>query len=172
MGVTLEVALHDRGTHLQLEFACTVKHLEGLTALEIESNGADSALNPETKALAGLRVLLVSDDPAVCAEVEKACRALGLRSDTVSSSKEAVHSVERDPPHMTIVDDRLRDHEFDALMQDIRRLDLNFGFLEITGDTKAPEVSGWTGEGMARVRRDALRTHLPAMVTLELAKSF
>jgi hypothetical protein len=172
MGVTLTAAPHDRGTRLRGEFARTVRHLQGLTALEIETNSADSMLNPETKALAGLRVRLGSDDPAVCADVEKACRALGLRPDTVSTSEEAVRCVERDPPHMAIVDERLRDLDFDALVQDIRRLDPSFGFLEITGDAKAPEVCGWAGEGMARVRRDALRTHLPARVTLELAKSF
>jgi len=77
MGATLKAAPHDRGARLQLEFARTVRHLQGLTALEIETNSADSMLNPETKAVAGLRVLLVSDDPAVCADVEKACRALG-----------------------------------------------------------------------------------------------
>ena len=172
MGVTLATAPTERGCGLRLEFARTVKHLEGLTALEIESNSADSALGPETKALAGLRVLLVTTDPVVRAEVEKACQSLGLRPDTVGSSSEAVRSVERDPPHMAIVDQRLRDREFDALVQDIRRLDANFGFLEIIDDATAPEVSGWSGDGMTRVRRDALRTHLPAMLTLELAKSF
>jgi len=64
---------------------------------------------------------------------------------------------------VAIVDKRLRDLDFDALVQDIRRLDPNFGFLEITGNAKAPEVCGWAGEGMARVRRDGPPSPTPAV---------
>ena len=105
-------------------------------------------------------------------EVEKACRALGLRADTVATSAKAVRYTERDQPHMIIVDERLRDNEFDALMQDIRRLDPRFGFLEVTDDVDTFEVASWAGDSMTRVSRNALRAQLPAVLTLELAKAF
>jgi hypothetical protein len=126
MGVILSATNQGIDTTLRLEFARTVKHLEGLTSMEIESSSSDSALHTGTKALAGLRILLISTDAAVRGEVEKACRALGLRADTVATSAKAVRYTERDQPHMIIVDERLRDNEFDALMQDIRRLDPQF----------------------------------------------
>lgn len=172
MGVTLTSQTTERATTLQLEFARTVKHLEGLTSMEIEASSGDSALHTGTKALAGLRILLICTDTAVRAEVERACRALGLRPDTVADSAQAVRATERDQPHMIIVDERLRDPVFDELMQDIRRLDPRFGFLEITDQASTLEVSSWAGDSMTRVSRDMLRTQLPSVLTLELAKAF
>jgi hypothetical protein len=172
MGVTLSRNTQGSETTLRLEFARTVKHLEGLTSMEIESSSGDSALHTGTKALAGLRILLISTDAAVRGEVEKACRALGLRADTVSTSAKAVRYTERDQPHMIIVDERLRDSEFDALMQDIRRLDPSFGFLEVTDSMDTFEVASWAGDSITRVSRNALRAQLPAVLTLELAKAF
>jgi hypothetical protein len=172
MGVILSATNQGIDTTLRLEFARTVKHLEGLTSMEIESSSSDSALHTGTKALAGLRILLISTDAAVRGEVEKACRALGLRADTVATSAKAVRYTERDQPHMIIVDERLRDNEFDALMQDIRRLDPRFGFLEVTDDVDTFEVASWAGDSMTRVSRNALRAQLPAVLTLELAKAF
>ena len=172
MGVTLTSRPTEGATTLQLEFARTVKHLEGLTSMEIEASSGDSALHTGTKALAGLRVLLICTDTGVRAEVERACRALGLRPDTVADSAQAVRATERDQPHMIIVDERLRDEAFDDLMQDIRRLDPRFGFLEITEQANTLEVSSWTGDSINRVSRDLLRTQLPSVLTLELAKAF
>ena len=57
-------------------------------------------------------------------------------------------------------------------MQDIRRLDPRFGFLEVTDDVDTFEVASWAGDSMTRVSRNALRAQLPAVLTLELAKAF
>lgn len=83
-----------------------------------------------------------------------------------------MRATERDQPHMIIVDERLRDEAFDDLMQDIRRLDPRFGFLEITEQANTLEVWSWTGDSITRVSRDLLRTQLPSVLTLELAKAF
>jgi hypothetical protein len=172
MGVTLRLGVDGAETTMSLEFARTVKHLEGLTSMEIEASTGDSAFHTGTKALAGLRVLLISRDASVRGEVEMACNALGLRPDTVSDSEKAVRFTERDQPHMIIVDERLRDKVFDDLMQDIRRVDPNFGFLEVTDDADTFEVSSWMSDSMTRVSRNVLRQHLPSVLTLELAKAF
>jgi hypothetical protein len=73
---------------------------------------------------------------------------------------------------MIIVDERVRDQTFDDLMQDIRRLDPNFGLLEITDDANTFEISSWMSDSMTRVSRNVLRQHLPSVLTLELAKAF
>ena len=172
MGVIVSRDINGSDATLFLEFARTVKHLEGLTAMEIESHGSDSESHAGTQALAGLRILLISDDAAVREEVESACLVLGLVPDTVTDSEKAVRYTERDQPHMIIVDERVRDQTFDDLMQDIRRLDPNFGLLEITDDADTFEISSWMSDSMTRVSRDVLRQHLPSVLTLELAKAF
>lgn len=172
MGVTMTQEAQGNATVLTLEFARTVRQLEGLTSMEIEASSSDSAYHTGTKALAGLRVLLISADPGVRKEVEEVCRWLGLRPDTVHTSQQAVQSIERDQPHMIIVDERVRDRIFNDLMQDIRRLDPNFGFLEIADAANTFEISSWMSDSMTRVSRDVLRAHLPSILTLELAKAF
>ena len=172
MGVILRREDHGLETTLSLEFARTVKHLEGLTAMEIEASSGDSAFHTGTKALAGLSILLITKDVGVRGEVEKACHALGLRADTVSNSEKAVRYAEREQPNMIIVDERLRDSVFDDLMQNIRRVDPNVGFLEVTADANTFEVSSWMGDSITRVSRNVLRQQLPSVLTLELAKAF
>lgn len=172
MGVTLSRSTSGGETTLSLEFARTVKQLEGLTTMEIEAGSDGSAFQTGTKALAGLRLLLVSADSAVRAEVENACQLLGLRADTVPNSAQAVRYTERDRPHMIVVDERARGPAFDELIQDVRRLDPNFGFLEITNDADTFEMSSWQSDSTTRVSRNVLRAHLPAILTLELAKAF
>ena len=172
MGVTMARETLATETILTLEFARTVRQLEGLTSMEIEASTGDSAYHTGTKALAGLRVLLISADSGVRKEVEEVCRWLGLRPDTVHNSRQAVQSIERDQPHMIIVDERVRDKIFNDLMQDIRRLDPNFGFLEIADAANTFEISSWMSDSMTRVSRDVLRAHLPSILTLELAKAF
>jgi hypothetical protein len=172
MGVTLSKVVEGPDVSLSLEFARTVRHLEGMTSMEIDASAGDSAFHVGTKALAGLRILLISKDAAVRGEVENACRSMGLRPDTVTDSEKAVRYTEREQPHMIIVDERVRDRVFNDLMQDIRRLEPNFGFLEVTDDANTFEVSGWMGDSMTRVSRNVLRQHLPSVLMLELAKTF
>lgn len=100
MGVILSATNQGIDTTLRLEFARTVKHLEGLTSMEIESSSSDSALHTEPRPWPALRILLISTDAAVRGEVEKACRALGLRADTVANFREggSLHRT-RPAPH-------------------------------------------------------------------------
>ena len=154
--------------------------LMGGCGVRLQEDAPDLPLVPRRPKMPGEEVLLgllgdtvglVAATSAARGEVEKACRALGLRADTVATSAKAVRYTERDQPHMIIVDERLRDNEFDALMQDIRRLDPRFGFLEVTDDVDTFEVGSWAGDSMTRVSRNALRAQLPAVLTLELAKA-
>lgn len=170
MGETVTREIQGQDAVLMIEFSRTVKKLQGLTAMEIDTD-RDSAFHTGTRPLAGLRVLLVCSEPGLRAEIGEVCRALGLVPDAVLSSEAATRRVELDPPHLIIVDQRLRDPAFDVLCQDIRHLDPNAGFLEITDDVDAFEIGSWMSDSMTRVSRKALRTHLPSVLTLELARA-
>ncbi len=172
MGVTLEREIKESGeATLLLEFARTVRQLEGLSAMEIDEATGDSSFHRCTKPLAGLRILLISNDPLVHGEVDGAGRLLGLRVDTAATVPQAQHYVKLDMPHLIIIDERLRDDAFDRLLQEIKNMDPNFGFLEITDDADTFEISSWMSDSMTRVSRDILRAQLPSVLTLELARA-
>lgn len=170
MGVTVERDMAGGEAKVVAEFARTVKQLEGLTTVELDGGG-DSSHHSATKPLAGLRILLATTDPMVRAEVHKTCSMLGLLIDTVPTADKAVRYVETDMPHMIIIDERIRDEAFDALIDDMRRLDPNFGFLEIAEGSNTFEMSSWMTDSMTRISRDVLRDQLASLLTLELAKA-
>jgi hypothetical protein len=174
MGVSLEREISASGeATLLLEFARTVRQLEGLTAMEINAAGeeGDSSFHSVSKPLAGLRILLISQDSLVRAEVEKAAGLLGLKVDTVGSVEQALRCVRLDMPHLIIIDERLHADAFDTLLHEVKSKDPNLGFLEITDDANTFEVSSWMSDSMTRVSRDALRAQLTSLLTLELARA-
>ena len=174
MGVSLEREINAGGeATLLLEFSRTVRQLQGLTAMEINAAGeeGDSGFHSLGRPLAGLRILLISRDPLVRGEVDKSASLLGLKVDTVASVELAQRCVRLDLPHLVIIDERLHDDAFDALLHEIKGRNPNFGFLEITDDAYTFEVSSWMSDSMTRVSRDALRAQLTSLLTLELARA-
>ena len=171
MGVTLEREITENGeVMLVLEFARTVKHLEGLTAVEMDASG-DSSFHNGTKPMAGMRILLVSNDPLVRAEVDEAGRLLRLMVDKVPSTEQAQRYVELGMPHLIVIDERLNDDAFERLQNNIRSTDPNFGFIEIADESNTFEMSSWMSDSMTRVSRDVMRAQLPSVLTLELART-
>ena len=78
MGVTLEREVTANGeAMLLMEFARTVKQFEGVTSFEMDVSG-DSSFHNGTKPMAGMRILLITNDAMVRAEVERAGRLLRL----------------------------------------------------------------------------------------------
>jgi hypothetical protein len=59
---------------------------------------------------------------------------------------------------------------FDELREDLLKSNSNFPFLEIAIESNTLEIAGWMTDSMARVSRDALRSQLPSILALELAK--
>ena len=172
MGVTPEREIKESGeATLLLEFARTVRHLEGLSAMEIDDATGDSSFHSGSKPLAGSRILLISNDTLVRGEVDEAARLLSVRVDAVPSVPQAQRYVKLDMPHLIVIDERLRDDAFDALLREIKSMDPNFGFLEITDDANTFEISSWMSDSMTRVSRDVLRAQLPSVLTLELARA-
>ncbi len=172
MEVKLERKIKENGeATLLLEFARTVRKLEGLTAMEPDDATGDSSFHTGTRPVAGLRVLLVSNDPLVRAEVDEAGLALGLRIDTAPSVPQALQYVQLDLPNLIIIDEQLRDDAFDQMLNDVRSTNPNFGFLEITNDADTFEISSWMTDSMTRVSRDVLRAQLPSVLSMELARA-
>lgn len=172
MGVTLEREIEESGESiLRLEFARTVRQLEGLSAMEIDEASGDSTFHRCTKPLAGLHILLISNDPLVHGEVNEAGRLLGLRVDTGTAVSQAQRYMGLDLPHLIIIDERLHDDAFDSLLHEIKNMDPNFGFLEITDDANTFEIASWMSDSMTRVSREVLRAQLPSVLTLELARA-
>lgn len=171
MGVTLEREITANGeAMLLMEFARTVKQLEGLTAVEMDASG-DSSFHNGTKPMAGMRLLLISNDPMVRAEVDEAGRLLGLMVDKVPSVEQAGRYVKLGMPHLVIIDERLNDDSFIRLQNEITSTDPNLGFIEIADESNTFEISSWMSDSMTRVSRDVMRAQLPSVLTLELARA-
>ena len=171
MGVTLEREITANGEALLLmEFARTVKQFEGVTSFEMDVSG-DSSFHNGTKPMAGMRILLITNDSLVRAEVERAGQLLGLLVDRVSSVDQAQRYVKLGMPHLIIIDQQLNDDSFYRLQDEITSTNPNLGFIEIADESNTFEISSWMSDSMARVSRDVMRAHLPSVLTLELARA-
>ena len=168
MGVSVDRITSAKESTLMIEFPRTVKRLEGLTAIEVDT-GYDT-LYGDSKPMAGHRLLIITNDDMLRHEITATARTMGLVSDFVLDSRQAVRFCELDPPHMIIIDERVRDAAFDELCEDLRRTDPNFPFIEIASESNVLEMAGWMSDSMTRLSRDSLRTQLGSILAMELAK--
>ena len=168
MGISVDRITSATESTLMIEFPRTVKRLEGLTAVEIDT-GYDT-LYGDSKPMAGHRILVITNDDMLRHEVQSTARTMGLVTDFVLDSRQAVRFCELDPPHMVIIDERVRDPVFEELTDDLRRTDANFPFIEIANEPNVLEMAGWMSDSMTRLSRDGLRTQLGSILAMELAK--
>lgn len=168
MGVSIEKIASGHEITVMLEFARTVKRLEGMTTVEMDT-GFDS-MHGESRPLAGHRVLMITNDERLRMEVMAITRKLGMREDFALSTAQGLRFCELDTPHMVIIDERLHDHLFNELREALRKIDPNYPFIEITNEAGTLEVAGWMSDSMTRLGRDALRSQPPSILMLELAK--
>jgi hypothetical protein len=167
MGVLIEREVVGDQTMLSIEFPRTVRQLEGLTAVEVETG---EGFGGETRPLAGHRLLLVSNDDFLKRELQEVCDNMGVVLDTTPSTRQAVRFCELDAPHMIVIDEKLHDKQFDELRTDLLDHNVNFPFLEIAEGHNIVEVASWMGDRMSRISRDSLRAQLPSILAMELAK--
>lgn len=168
MGVSVDRITSAKESTLMIEFPRTVKRLEGLTAIEVDT-GYDT-LYGDSKPMAGHRILVITNDDLLRHEVTATARTMGLTADFVLESRQAVRFCELDPPHMIIIDERVRDDGFNELREDLRRTDPNYPFIEIASESNVLEMAGWMSDSMTRLSRDSLRTQLGSILAMELAK--
>ena len=168
MGVSVDRITSATESTLMIEFPRTVKRLEGMTAVEVDT-GYDT-LYGDSKPMAGHRILIITNDDLLRHELRNATRTMGLTTDFVLDSRQAVRFCELDPPHMVVIDERVRDPVFEELYADLRRIDANFPFIEIASEPNILEMAGWMSDSMTRLSRDSLRTQLGSILAMELAK--
>lgn len=168
MGVSVDRITSASESAVMIEFARTVKRLEGLTAIEVDT-GFDT-LQGESKSMAGHRVLVISRDDMLRTDIQNTARMMGLTTDFVTTSRQAVNFCCLETPHMVIIDERVRDDTFDELCENLRKTDLNYPFIEITNQSNVLEMAGWMSDSMTRVSRDSLHAKLGSILAMELAK--
>jgi hypothetical protein len=171
MGVTASRQVSADHVVLSLEFPRTVTHLEGLTTVEVDTD-SDSLMGGHSKPFAGHRILLVTGDARLRYELQAICKDMRLSLDTVPNSTQAVRYCEHDKPDAIVVDKDSRDDQFEQLRGDLTRYDVNFPTVEITAEGTGVSMSGWDGNNISRVARDALRQQLPSILAVELSKVF
>ena len=168
MGVSVNRVLSASETTLTLEFPRTVKRLEGLTAVEVDTS--QGHYNGETKPMAGHRLLVITNDNLLRLEIQNTAYSLGLVVDFVLDSQQGVRFCELDIPHMVMIDERVRDAVFEQLREDLRSTDPNYPFIEIASKSNVLEMAGWMSDSMTRISRDGLRAQLIPILAMELAK--
>ncbi len=171
MGVMVERFMGPGHSIVMIEFPGTVNLLKGLTAVEVDTGGESSLQMVGQSPVAGHRVLLVSADMDLRETVKDICETMGLVLNCTPSTQRAVRFCELEKPHVIVIDERLRDHQFDELREDLVRMDMNFPFIEIATASNTVEMASWMGDSMTRVSRDSLATQLPSLLVLELGKA-
>ena len=168
MGLSLKRTSSAQETCLHIEFARTVRRLEGLTAIDVETD--QGALNGDSRPMAGARILLITDNARLQMEVRAICKSTRLVLDCVPNAVQAARFCEMEYPALVIIDQHMRDAVFSELYADLRRVDPNFPFIEVAAAANVLEMAGWTSDSMSRLSQGALQTHLAGVVAMELAK--
>lgn len=168
MGVSVNRVSTDRDASLYLEFPRTVRRLQGLTAIEVDTEFSTSG---QSRPMAGHRMLVITNDEKLRYEFKNVARSLGLTCDFAMDTWQGVRSCELDLPHLIVIDERLRDHIFDELHHDLRRTDPNYPFIEIATEPNILEMAGWMSDSMTRISQDSLRNQLASIISMELAKA-
>ena len=169
MGVAVRTSETDAARTLTLEFAQTAKQVEGLTAQEAD-HGAGSWMSTPSHAMTGQRVLLITGESGLRDDVKSICQTMDLLFDSVPTCAAAIRYCELEPPHLIVVDERIRNDQFQQLRGDLLKAQPSFPFIEIGYDSGTLSIAGWTGGNVTRVTRDELSTQLPQALTLEFSK--
>ena len=155
---------------LTLEFPRTVRQLEGLTQPDMNMSD-DSQSHLDSKMVSGQRILLLSSDEAVGKTASRICSGMGLVLDISTTSERAVRHCEMEKPQLLIFDERDADAAFEALRQDLQRMEPGFPMVGLADDANTLAMSSWMGDSIARIGRSNLVAQLPQVLALELAKS-
>lgn len=170
VGATLDRMRSPGETLLMLEFARTVREMEGISAMEVEL-GMPSAIGSSTRVLAGHRALIVTSDIRLREEAKAICQSMGLEVDNVPSSQLALQRCETEPPDIILVDERFNDEQFEVLRAQLAQRHANFPLIEIAyGRVAAHPIIGWGTDKMTSISRAELAAQLPQALAMEMSK--
>ena len=147
---------------------CGVESQYSLTLVEVDT--PQGHYNGDNKPMAGHRVLVITTDELLRQEIQNAARSLGLMVDFVLDSRLDLRFCELGIPHMVIIDERLRDDIFDELIEELRKTDPNYPFIEIASASNVLEMAGWMSDSMTRISHDGLRNQPIPILAMELLK--
>ena len=168
MGLSIKRATSAVDTSLSIEFARTVKRLGGMSAVEMET-GPESMYG-ESKPMAGMRLLVITDDARLQAEIRSICHGTGLVIDCVLNAEHGALFCDLQLPNLVIIDQYMRSPVFDGLHKALRQTDPDFPFIEIASTANTLEMAGWTSDSLSRLSRDVLASHLAETIMMDLAK--
>ncbi len=168
MGLSINRIASVADTSLVIEFTRTVKRLSGLTAVEMQTS--PESMYGDSRAMAGSRLLVITDDARLQAEIRSICRGTGLVVDCVLNAEQGIRFCELQLPHLVIIDQLMRGYVFDQLYEDLRKTDPNFPFIEIASAANTLEMAGWTSDTMSRLSRDVMGRHLAESIVMDLSK--
>ncbi len=170
IGATLDRVKSPGQTLVMIEFARTVREMDGISAMEVDL-GAASGTGDSARVLAGHRALIISSDFKLREEVKRICQDMGLDVENVPSSQLAAQSCEAEQPDIIVVDERFNDERFSQLRARLLARQVNFPMIEIAYSSDAPlSLEGWGRGGMTRVSRVQLGSQLPQALALEMSK--
>lgn len=169
MGVGLDRFIAPDHSLVVLEFARTVRKLEGLTAIDMDAGETSRSAFSQSNPLAGHRVLLVAGVSQLRGQVKDLCAALGLSVESCISSAQAVRACERSRPHVVIIEEALHDQVFDELRADWQRTEGKLPVIELASAPNIVEMSSWMDDSISRISKDALNAHLPNILVMELS---
>ena len=170
VGATVDRIRSAGQTLVLVEFARTVRELDGLSSMEVElappSASADTA-----GVLAGHRALIISSDVRLREEIKRMCQKMGLAVDSVPSSALAARHCDHELPDVVVVDERFNDERFAELRSRLLRRQANFPMVEIAYSSDVPmSLEGWGSGGLTRVSRNHVASQLAQALALEMSK--
>ena len=170
VGATVDRIRSAGQTLVMVEFARTVRELDGLSSMEVEltppSASADTA-----GVLAGHRALIISSDVRLREEIKRICQNMGLVVDSVPSSPLAARHCEHELPDVIVIDERFNDERFADLRSRLLRRQANFPMVEIAYSSDVPmSLEGWGSGGLTRVSRNHVAGQLAQALALEMSK--
>jgi hypothetical protein len=103
-------------------------------------------------------------------QIRDALRNMSLIIDFVNSVEEAVAFCKEGLPHAIIIESIQSGERFARFRDEIGDEVPDFVFIEIVEEGTAFEMSGFHGDGVARVGREVIATSLPSALMFELSR--
>ena len=167
----VEVRYHETGSQLMLtlEFSRTLGRLEQLTQPDMDSGG-DSWGSSHSRGLIRHRVLLISDEPTLCLDVERICAAAHLLLQVAHTSEQARLCWDLEAPELVILDLRLGTDACAALRRLVETRAPSVSLIEICDEQHSLDMPSWSADQSKLINLSNVRARLPHILAGEIDK--
>jgi hypothetical protein len=168
MGLAVERRDELRRSTLTFEFPRTANStLPGVSSLELNEGFAPST---NSQPLAGSHVLVIASRRDMRVQIRDALRNMSLIIDFVNSVDEATAFCRDGLPHAVIIESIQNGVRFAQFRAELSAEVPDFVFIEVVEEGSTFEMSGFSGDSIARVGREVLASSLPSALLFELSK--